>query len=836
MPMKTWGDFEIFFDRRIGLGGMGAVYMGRQVSVDRPAAIKVLKKELTANPEFVQRFNREAALLARLVDSHVVQIFGAGEAEGHHYYAMEFVEGEDIASRLKGGYKYTIEDALRVALHVGKALQAAWRHKIVHRDIKPSNVLIAKDGMMKVMDFGLAKNPEMELTQSAVIMGTAKYMSPEQATGSPVDIRSDLYSLGIVLYELSTGQPPFTGESPTAVMYQHVHQTPRPPRELNPDIPEDVEVLILKLMAKNPKERFQDPEKMLQFVKDIVQGVSPDERSTLYKETVVIKPSTRRSQVSRAGTEPLAERPPSSAALYVSLAAALLIVGTGGYFIVKALSEDATPVTPPTVVKPPTGKTPDDPPPRDPATPKPWEGPLRRGLDAFRGGEWGTAFRELTDARAKGAKEEGLEEKITLAQARDLIGQGDAEADEEKALALYRRAEGVKRGIEGLEAKINRVSYRRWEKIAKKHEFDELWPDAAADWERAAAAADDAQRPAAKARRVFCGTFALAVRARAARKWADVRRHFRELAKNPGIHRNRIDAEIKNAEVELGKMNAAESAKRTAEFKTLVGKARDALRRAAWTEARAHLEAAADPKNFPRQPKAEVERMKADVGQALAAPAGMAYVYAGPFRMGGSDRDVEGPEHEAKTGAFYIEVREATAEEYAAFLKAIAAEGHHPGCHPDEPGGKNHEPSRWRTQKPAVPVTGVDWWDAFSYAAWRGKRLPTEEEWEKAAGFHPDGKRRYPWGAEFREEGGKSFFGCDDMGAGVSEWTSGWFRPYPRSPAKHPNFGEKMKVLRGGVLLAEDAPRDARVTFRRWYLPSYRSPFTGIRCARDADQ
>ena len=137
MAVKTWGDFEIQFDRLLGRGGMGAVYMGRQISLDRPAAIKILKSDLTSNPEFVKRFNREAALLARIVDNHVVQIFGAGEAEGQHYYAMEYVEGEDYASKVKKGHKFSVDEVLKVGESVGIALQMAWRHRIIHRDIKP---------------------------------------------------------------------------------------------------------------------------------------------------------------------------------------------------------------------------------------------------------------------------------------------------------------------------------------------------------------------------------------------------------------------------------------------------------------------------------------------------------------------------------------------------------------------------------------------------------------------------------------------------------------------------------------------------------------------------
>src|SRR5580765_1705905 len=179
-----------------------------------------------------------------------------------------------------------MEEVLKVGESVGIALQSAWRHRIIHRDIKPSNILLTKDQQTKVMDFGLAKNPESDLTESEVIMGTAKYMSPEQATGGACDIRSDLYSLGVVLYELSAGQPPFTGEGATAIMYQHVHKPPTPPRKINPSIPVPIEAMILRLIAKDPEARYPSPDALVAAIRGIQDGVSPDEKSTLYNETI----------------------------------------------------------------------------------------------------------------------------------------------------------------------------------------------------------------------------------------------------------------------------------------------------------------------------------------------------------------------------------------------------------------------------------------------------------------------------------------------------------------------------------------------------------------------
>src|SRR6185295_18116953 len=354
MSLKTWGDFEINFERLLGRGGMGAVYMGRQISLNRPSAIKILKQDLTSNPEFVKRFHREAALLARIVDNHVVQIFGAGEAEGHHYYAMEYVEGEDYSSMVRKGHKFTMDEVLRVGESVGIALQAAWRHRIIHRDIKPSNILLTKDNETKVMDFGLAKNPESDLTQSEVIMGTAKYMSPEQATGGACDIRSDIYSLGVVMYELAAGQPPFVGEGATAIMYQHVHKTPTPPRQINPEIPEEIEKLILRTIQKDPEARYPTPESLVSAIRCIQEGVTPDEKSTLYNETIRVQDKDKVTE-KRHSTVQASPIKKSSLPLVASLVGAVLLLGAGGYFFVRLLSADATPVEKPDARKLPPG-------------------------------------------------------------------------------------------------------------------------------------------------------------------------------------------------------------------------------------------------------------------------------------------------------------------------------------------------------------------------------------------------------------------------------------------------------------------------------------------------
>ena len=857
MPIQRWGDYEIDFDQLLGRGGMGAVYRGRQVSVDRPAAIKVLKKELTENPEFVKRFQREAALLARLVDTHVVQVFGAGEAEGHHFYAMEFVEGEDLSARLKRGYRFTVEEVLQVAFRVARALSAAWRHRIVHRDIKPSNIIVTKDGTIKVMDFGLAKNPEMDYTQSEVIMGTAKYMSPEQAQGQPCDIRSDLYSLGAVLYEIATGRPPFSGDTLTALLYQQVHKPPIPPRDINPSIPPPLEAVILRLLAKSPSDRYQTPDELIAAVWPLLEEVSPEERTTLMTE---VSRGARRPTT--ALTKPDGTSVPRKGGIgrmAAALLAGLAVAAGGGYLLFRHLQPPAGPAPdeaarapePPASTEvpksPPPGPPVPEPPPGPPSAPSPppapppppapaWEEARRRGLEALAAGQWAAAYTNLEQARALGATD--LDEKINQARARDLLDKGDAQTDDERALEHYAQALTYVNDPE-IARKVRGASFRIWSRRAERHQGAD-WAQAAECWSKAAGFAEEDQKASVEANGKFCLAYAEALRARLGGDWKRALELFRELAREPRGHADAIEKEIRKAEEALAAEAEAERERARKEFADLAAQLKAVHGRLAWDEVLEIGRRLEDPK-FSGIPREEIRSMVQEARVARAAPPGMVYVPPGEFLMGDPDPRapaVEGPPGKVVVKGFYIDLRETTVGEYGEFLRALESSGgHHPGCPKDEPAGKSHVPEGWEGQKdrPEAPVVGVDWWDAASCAAWRKKRLPTEAEWERAAGFEPGGRRLYPWGNAYRKEGGRSFLGCEGMGDGVIEWTGGTFDRYPWSPATHFDFGRK-KALRGGVLLAEFAERDARVTHRHSYPPSYRSKMIGFRCARDLSE
>jgi serine/threonine protein kinase len=269
LPEDDTGDFDIYEDQVIGEGGMGILYRARQHSLGRPVAVKVIRDVFTASPEFVQRFRQEAELLAQVNHPNVVQVFGTGTWHGRLFYAMELVEGQDVATRLRDKQRFLPEEVLHVAEGVARALAAGWKYRIVHRDIKPSNILLTPDGNVKVADFGLAKSLRIPKSDSRLIAGTSEYISPEQGMGKAVDIRSDIYSLGVVLYELLMGRPPFKSDgSFTFVVYQHVHSTPPALEPLAGDaaIPPAVKDLITKCLEKKPENRYQSPEELLSVI------------------------------------------------------------------------------------------------------------------------------------------------------------------------------------------------------------------------------------------------------------------------------------------------------------------------------------------------------------------------------------------------------------------------------------------------------------------------------------------------------------------------------------------------------------------------------------------
>src|SRR5689334_2339267 len=240
------GRYELH--RRIARGGMADVFLARDQLLDRPVAVKVLFPEYANDPSFVERFRREAQSAANLNHPNIVAVYDWGEEQGTYFIVMEYVEGRSLADILRTEGPLHPQRAAEIASDIAAALGFAHRNGVIHRDIKPGNVLVSPNGQVKVADFGIARAlgaaAEENLTQAGSVMGTATYFSPEQAQGLALDPRSDLYSLGVVLYEMVTGRAPFTGDSPVAIAYKHVQEQPPRPRNVNPDVPVALEAII----------------------------------------------------------------------------------------------------------------------------------------------------------------------------------------------------------------------------------------------------------------------------------------------------------------------------------------------------------------------------------------------------------------------------------------------------------------------------------------------------------------------------------------------------------------------------------------------------------------
>ena len=253
----------------LGRGGMAEVHRGRDLRLGREVAVKVLRSDLARDPSFQVRFRREAQASASLNHPAIVAVYDTGEDRtttgATPYIVMEYVEGETLRDVIRREGQLTPERAMRFAADVCGALDFSHRNGIVHRDVKPGNVMITPEGAVKVMDFGIARavsDSAATMTSTAAVIGTAQYLSPEQARGEGVDARSDVYSVGCMLYELVTGAPPFTGDSPVAVAYQHVREDPRLPSSINPRVPPELDAIVLKSMSKNPANRYQSAAEM----------------------------------------------------------------------------------------------------------------------------------------------------------------------------------------------------------------------------------------------------------------------------------------------------------------------------------------------------------------------------------------------------------------------------------------------------------------------------------------------------------------------------------------------------------------------------------------------
>ena len=265
-PGDILGGFKI--EKELGRGGMGVVFKAHELSLNRKVALKVLGQKLTFDEEFITRFKREAQIVAAMNHPNIVKILSFGEEQGLYYFAMEYIKGKDLGQILQEKKVLPMEEALFIIGQVAGALDEAHRRGVVHRDLKPSNIMLDRMGRVKVTDFGVAFAEEstVKLTKTGLFLGTPEYASPEQAQGQPLDVRSDIYALGAVLYRMLSGKPPITGDSPLAVVAKISSEPVTPIKKVNPDVPKPVRKLIEKMMAKDSDLRFQTPDDLISAI------------------------------------------------------------------------------------------------------------------------------------------------------------------------------------------------------------------------------------------------------------------------------------------------------------------------------------------------------------------------------------------------------------------------------------------------------------------------------------------------------------------------------------------------------------------------------------------
>ena len=319
---RTYGGRYAIIER-VGTGGMAEVYRARDELLGREVAVKVLSERFSRDRSFVERFRREAQAAANLNHPNIVSLFDYGSDDGTYFIVMEFIDGSSLSDIVHREGALMPERAAEIASDVAKALERAHAQGLVHRDIKSGNIMITRTGQTKVTDFGIARavgrDGEQTMTQTGMVIGTAAYLSPEQAQGNPVDGRSDVYSLGVVLFEMLTGRTPFSGDSALSIAYKHVREDARPPSELNRDVSPQLDAITLKALAKNPDNRYSTAAEMSEDLQRFMHGQKVQATPLLGDRTAVMGRGTGTQVLPPTEVGP-PEAPPRRAGWYVVIA------------------------------------------------------------------------------------------------------------------------------------------------------------------------------------------------------------------------------------------------------------------------------------------------------------------------------------------------------------------------------------------------------------------------------------------------------------------------------------------------------------------------------------
>lgn len=812
MDTEILGDFELNKDQLVGKGAWGEVYRGKQISLERDVAIKILKKELTQDSEFVRRFHREASCLAKLTSEHIIQVYGAGELEGSHYFVMEYVQGVPLQKFIDRGRKFSADEVIYVGIAVTQALKSAWNSpgKIIHRDIKPSNIMVSfsssliassqpqdasvstafmdfdiKETSVKVMDFGLAKvsQGEKDATMVGTVIGTPKYISPEQGMGKPADIRSDIYSLGIVMYEMATGRIPFESESAMSLIRHHIYDTAMSVRQFNDSIPTDLETVIMKCIQKDPDNRYDDPGQLLEDLEAVKQSRVP-------QHAAVSAPGVEATMVVRPGQA----RRRRLAYLGAGLGFILIV-----FFLIgkNIFSPSSTTSNLPTG---PTGKSPVKLSAKDIA--RQVGSLLIQAHTWMQNGNFAEARRVLTEALSLDVSD--AEVKKLLAEVVRL------EKEAVKAAKVVEQEKEYKEFFKlGMEQMVN----KNWAGARDAFKKAMSLKDTPEVRERLKEVVDRAEREG-----VYKETLKKADQVEKQSRFEDAIKLYEE-AKNFTEDISLLQSHIARCYGML--------------YSQWYEKGMNCFRENKLLSAKTAFQTALKYKKGDK----DVLNRLGEIKDLI--PSGMVFVESGKFLMGRNNKPQE-------LSSYFMDRHEVTNAGYKKFLDVIKKSGDHSECHPDEKKSgrpKDHTPEFWKNGKFSrgeanQPVCGIDWYDAYAYAKWRGKRLPTEAEWEKAA--RGTDKRIYPWGdskktkINVRDLGlgmvntvrsyldDKSPYGCFDMGGNLSEWT---VDSYGSVSAR--------KVVRGGNW--HDHLDKARVYHREPYMVYERNKFVGFRCVKSVE-